>query len=131
MRRRAIDAGMASPQGARMMDFALLAAFAPAALALSLTPGPDMAFCFAQGLSGGPRAALAADAGVCTGVMVHALAAGLGLAALIATAPWAFEAIRWAGVAYLLWLAVQLVTAAPGRAGGCRSAPRGPSATGW
>jgi threonine/homoserine/homoserine lactone efflux protein len=101
-----------------MMDFALLAAFAPAALALSLTPGPDMAFCFGQGLSGGPRAALAADLGVCTGVMVHALAAGLGLAALVATAPWAFEAIRWVGVGYLLWLAFQLVATAPSGGGG-------------
>ena len=96
------------------VTIATLLAFAPAALALSLTPGPDMAFCFGQGLAGGPRAALAADLGVCLGVMVHAMAAGLGLAALIATAPLAFEAIRWVGVAYLLWLAWQLFTAPPG-----------------
>lgn len=96
-----------------MIDAAILLAFAPAALALSLTPGPDMAFCFGQGLSGGPRAALAADLGVSTGVMIHALAAGLGLAALLAAAPWAFEAIRWIGVGYLLWLAYQLVATAP------------------
>jgi threonine/homoserine/homoserine lactone efflux protein len=100
-----------------MIDTALLLAFVPAALALALTPGPDMAFCFGQGLAGGPRAALAAVLGVNTGVMIHALAAGLGLAAVVAAAPWAFEAIRWAGVAYLLWLAWQLVTAPPGAAG--------------
>lgn len=98
------------------VTLATLLTFAPAALALSLTPGPDMAFCFGQGLAGGPRAALAADLGVCLGVMVHALAAGLGLAAVLAAEPMAFEAIRWAGVAYLLWLAWQLLRAAPGTA---------------
>lgn len=88
-----------------MADPALLLAFLPAALALVITPGPDMLFCLGQGLQSGPRAALAADAGVSVGVLVHALAGGLGLAALVAAWPAAFEAIRWLGVAYLLWVA--------------------------
>ncbi len=80
-------------------------AFLPAALALNLTPGADMMFCLGQGLRGGPRAALAADAGIAVGVFVHAALAGVGLGALVAAMPWLFQAIRWAGVAYLLWLA--------------------------
>lgn len=88
-----------------MIEPAVLLAFIPAALALNLTPGPDMMFCLGQGLAAGPRAGLAGAAGVALGGMGHALAAGLGLAALVAAWPAAFEAIRWVGVAFLLWVA--------------------------
>lgn len=88
-----------------MIDAGLLLAFIPAALALNLTPGADMMFCLAQGMRGGPYPALAASAGISAGAMVHVTLAGLGLGALIASAPWAFDAIRWIGVVYLLWLA--------------------------
>lgn len=88
-----------------MIDPLLLLAFLPAALALNLTPGADMMFCLAQGARGGARPALAASAGISAGCMVNVTLAGLGLGAAIAGAPWAFDAIRWGGVAYLLWLA--------------------------
>ncbi len=88
-----------------MVDPVILLAFVAAALALNLTPGADMMFCLAQGLRHGPAPAAAASAGISTGALIHAGAAGLGLSALIAAHPWAFEAIRWVGVAYLLWLA--------------------------
>ncbi|MBD3664441.1 LysE family translocator [Sulfitobacter sp. TSTF-M16] len=90
-----------------MVDLITLAAFIPAALALNLTPGADMMFCLGQGLRSGPRAAIAASAGIGLGGMVHVTLAGLGLGALIATLPWAFDAIRWMGVGYLLYLAWQ------------------------
>lgn len=98
-----------------IVDPVILVAFVPAALALNLTPGSDMMFCLAQGMKGGPRAAIAADAGIAAGVMIHVAVAGLGLGAAVAAAPWLFEAIRWAGVGYLLWLA-----AATLRSGGIR-----------
>ncbi len=66
-----------------------------------------MMFTLAQGLKSGPRAGLAANAGIAAGGMVHTVIAGLGLGALVAAHPVAFDAIRWAGVAYLLYLAVQ------------------------
>ncbi len=88
-----------------MIDLVTLLAFLPAALALNLTPGADMMFCLGQGLRGGPRAALAADAGISTACMIHVTVAGLGLGAAVAALPWLFDAIRWAGVGYLLWLA--------------------------
>jgi threonine/homoserine/homoserine lactone efflux protein len=88
-----------------MIEPAILLAFVPASLALNLTPGPDMLFCLGQGLKGGPRAGLSAASGVALGGMGHALAAGLGLAALVAAWPAAFETIRWVGVAFLLWVA--------------------------
>ncbi|MFZ7093319.1 LysE family translocator [Primorskyibacter sp. 2E233] len=85
----------------------VLATFVPASLALNLTPGADMMFCLAQGLRGGARPGWAASAGIAAGGLLHASLAGLGLSALLATMPGAFEVIRWAGVAYLLWLAVR------------------------
>jgi len=94
----------------------VLMAFIPAALALNLTPGADMMFCLGQGLKGGPRAALAADAGIALGGMVHVTLAGLGLGAAVAAAPWLFEVIRWVGVAYLLWLAGATLRAGSARA---------------
>lgn len=89
-----------------MIDPVTLLAFAPAALALNLTPGADMMFCLGQGLRGGPRAALAADAGIALAVLGHVTLAGLGLGAAVAAMPWLFDVIRWVGVAYLLWLAL-------------------------
>jgi len=102
-----------------MIDPITLLAFLPAALALNLTPGADMTFCLGQGLKGGPRAAIAASAGIAAGCMVHVVIAALGLGALVNTHPAAFGAIRWAGVAYLLWLAFRALTtplAPPGEA---------------
>jgi threonine/homoserine/homoserine lactone efflux protein len=89
-----------------------LAAFVPAALALNLTPGADMAFCLGTGLRSGPRAGMAASAGVALGCMVHVAIAGAGLGAAVAAAPWLFEVIRWAGVGYLLWLALRVLQTA-------------------
>lgn len=93
-----------------MIDPLTLLTFTPAALALNLTPGVDMMFCFGQGLRGGTRAAWAASAGISTASMFNTALAGLGLGALIAAAPHAFDIIRWAGVAYLLWLAFRALT---------------------
>jgi threonine/homoserine/homoserine lactone efflux protein len=90
-----------------VVDPLTLLAFVPAALALNLTPGADMMFCLGQGMRFGPRASVAASAGISLGGMVHVTLAGLGLGALVAAVPWAFDVIRWVGVAYLLWLAVQ------------------------
>ncbi len=100
-----------------MIDPLLLLAYIPAAVALNLTPGADMMFCLGQGLRHGPRAAAAASAGISAGAMVHVALAGLGLGALVAQVPWLFNVIRWVGVAYLLWLAVQALRAGPPHAG--------------
>lgn len=90
-----------------IVDPLVLLAFIPAALALNLTPGADMMFCLGQGLRSGARPAVAASAGISVGAFFHAGLAGLGLSALIAAMPGAFDVIRWAGVAYLLFLAWQ------------------------
>lgn len=89
-------------------DPAVLAAFIAASLALNFTPGADMMFSVASGAVGGPRAAVAASLGINLGVVVHIVLAAAGLAALIAAEPLAYDAIRYAGAAYLLWLAIQM-----------------------
>ena len=96
------------------VDPLVLLAFIPAGLALNLTPGADMMFCLGQGLRSGPGAAMAANVGIAVGGMVHTLAAALGLGALLAAHPAAFDVIRWTGVAYLLWLAVRGLRAGGG-----------------
>ncbi|MBN8294132.1 LysE family translocator [Rhodobacter sp. NTK016B] len=95
-----------------MIEPVVLLTYVPAALALNLTPGADMMFCLGQGLRGGPRAAMAANLGIALGGMVHVVVAGLGLEALVAAHPALFDAIRWLGVAYLLWLAWKSLRAA-------------------
>ena len=87
------------------VDMVTFLTFVPAALALNLTPGADMMFCLGQGMRGGWRSAIAADLGIVLGGFVHVTVAGLGLGALVGQYPWLFDAIRWVGVGYLLWLA--------------------------
>ncbi len=91
----------------------LLPAFLVAALALNLTPGADMTFVAAQSLSGGRPAGVAASLGVGLGAVVHSALAALGLAALVAAEPVAFDLIRYAGAAYLIWIAIQMIRTPP------------------
>ncbi|MGB0927911.1 MAG: LysE family translocator [Pikeienuella sp.] len=87
---------------------ATLLTFVAACLALNFTPGADMMFTIASGVSGGPRAAVAASVGINLGVVVHIILASLGVAALIQAEPLAYDALRYIGAAYLFWLAVQM-----------------------
>ena len=86
-----------------------LALFSLTVFVLNATPGVDMAFTLLSTLHGGIRAGMAAAAGVCAGCVVHTLAAAFGLAALMAASSAAFNAIKWAGAAYLLWLAIGML----------------------
>ncbi|MBE7366960.1 LysE family translocator [Ramlibacter pallidus] len=88
-----------------MLTFAETALFALTALVLVLTPGPNMIYCVSRALSQGRAAGLISLAGVLVGFVAHLVAATLGLSALLAAVPVAFDALRIAGAAYLLWLA--------------------------
>lgn len=96
-----------------LFDTSQLLLFTSAALALNLTPGADMLFCLAQGARSGPRVGIAASLGISTGALLHTLLAALGLAALLAAHPVAFEALRWGGVSYLVWLAWRAFRSGP------------------
>jgi len=95
------------------LDIPTLIAFLTAGILLNLTPGSDVIFTLATTLRQGTAAGLLAGLGITLGSLTHATLAALGLAALLKTNPTLFEAIRWAGVAYLLYLAVQAWRATP------------------
>ncbi len=92
---------------ARMVDMNLYVAFLVAAFALCITPGPDMMFIVAMGGRGGPAAGIMAAFGVACAMLVHTVAAALGLSALFTTLPTLYHVLRWVGAAYLLYLAVK------------------------
>ncbi len=83
--------------------------FATAVLVLNATPGVDFLLTVSRTLQGGARAGVAAALGINAGCVVHALAAAFGLAAVLALAPAAFQAIQWLGVAYLIWLGLGML----------------------
>jgi threonine/homoserine/homoserine lactone efflux protein len=99
------------------MQLQTLALFVATVLPLICTPGPDMLFVTAQSAAGGTAAGLKATAGICAGYGMHSALVALGLAAIVAASPILFEAMRWLGVGYLIYLATQLIRSAlrPGR----------------
>ena len=74
---------------------------------IELTPGPNMAWLALTSATQGKRSGFAAVAGIATGLAILAVASAVGLAALAARSSFAFSLLRYAGVAYLLWLAWQ------------------------
>ena len=90
-----------------------LAAFASASLVLSITPGPGVLYVVTRTLAQGRRAGLASIAGVALGNLGNAVGASIGLAALFALSAFAFTIVKWAGVAYLLWLGLQALRRPP------------------
>ncbi len=85
----------------------VLLAFGAASLVTLVVPGPSVAYVVARSIAHGRRAGLYSVLGLETGALAHVLAASAGLAALLASSPTAFGMVRWAGAAYLVWLAVQ------------------------
>ena len=90
-----------------MVDAGTLSLFLLAVLALFLSPGPNMAFVMSHGVALGPRAGFAAGLGIAAADLVHTLCAATGITALVAAWPPSFDLLRYAGAAYLLWLAWQ------------------------
>jgi threonine/homoserine/homoserine lactone efflux protein len=90
-----------------MPDVTTLALFAAAALALCATPGPDMLLIASRSISQGRASGFATLAGIQVGTYCHALAAALGLSQLFLVVPLAYDVVRYAGAAYLLYLAWQ------------------------
>lgn len=87
------------------MDTTTLAAFALASLLIELTPGPNMAYLAVLSLERGRLAGLAAVGGVALGLAVLGALAALGVGELLAANRALYEILRWAGIAYLLYLA--------------------------
>ena len=76
---------------------------------LNLTPGADTLLVVSRSAAGGWRAGAVATMGTALGCMVHATAAALGVAALLAASQLAFQVLTWVGAAYLAYLGVQML----------------------
>ena len=87
-----------------MPDIAL---FLAASALLAIAPGPDIVYVLARGISQGPRAGIAAALGFATGCIFHTVLAAVGIAALIRSSELAFDLVRYAGAAYLVWIGIQ------------------------
>jgi len=83
--------------------------FCGAALLMVLTPGPNMIYLISRSICQGRKAGVISLLGVIAGFLVHMFAAAIGLTALFLAVPLAYEILKWAGAAYLLYLAWQAV----------------------
>ncbi|RJL09649.1 LysE family translocator [Paracoccus siganidrum] len=86
-----------------------LLAFGLIALGMVLTPGPNMIYLISRSISQGRRAGLISLGGVAMGFVFYMLSAALGITALVLAVPFAYDALKLAGAAYLLYLAWQAV----------------------
>ena len=93
-------------------DWPLLLSFLAAALALNVTPGADMTYVIARGAAQGEKAGVVSALGIASGSLIHSILAALGISALLAASPVAFQAVKYAGAAYLLYLAVRMALSA-------------------
>ena len=108
-----------------------LALFILAGLLLNLTPGPDVLYIVTQALRAGARAGLVAALGIAAGCFVHIFAAAVGVSALMAASATAFAVLKWAGVAYLVYVGLRMLRArapAPQDAPAMDSGAPGPDA---
>jgi threonine/homoserine/homoserine lactone efflux protein len=109
-----------------MPTTAALAVYVPVALIMAFTPGPATLFVLSRASSFGQRAGLWSAAGLLAGTLALVALAALGLTGILAGAPFAFDVVKSAGAAYLIYLGLRTLVA-PGRAG----APAGtPAASG-
>ncbi|WP_371780442.1 LysE family translocator [Streptosporangium subroseum] len=93
-----------------MVSLSTFLIFALASLALVLVPGPNHIYIAARGIAQGRAAGVASALGVETGTMVHIAAAAAGLSYVIARSATLFNVIKWAGVAYLIYLGIRALT---------------------
>lgn len=90
-----------------MPTFGNLLAFSLVALGMVLTPGPNMIYLVSRSITQGRMAGLVSLGGVALGFVFYMLCAAFGLTALIFAVPYAYDALRLTGAAYIGWLAWQ------------------------
>ena len=100
-----------------MPDGSALLLFLGATLALNLTPGPDMLYVVARSVGEGRAAGIASALGIAAGCLVHMLRVAFGLAQLLLAVPAAYDAVRFAGAAYLVYLGIRALRSRPAAEG--------------
>ena len=99
-----------------MLDLTTLLLFVTASLLLIVAPGPDIVFLVSQGALRGPRAGFVTAMGLAAGNLVHTVGAALGVSVIFQTSAIAFNALKYAGAGYLLYLAWKTARATGGPA---------------
>jgi threonine/homoserine/homoserine lactone efflux protein len=84
-----------------------LIAFASLAVAVVLTPGPNMIYMISRAITQGRIAGMIAYSGVAVGFIAYLLCAAFGLTAIVFAVPYAYDVLRLVGAAYLAWLAFE------------------------
>lgn len=92
-----------------MPELSSILLFMTASLALNITPGPDMMFVIARSTGEGRRAGIASAFGISAGSICHMLAMALGLSGLLMAVPSAYEILRYAGAAYLVYIGIKTI----------------------
>ena len=83
--------------------------FCVGALALIASPGADFFYVATRGLAGGRRAGIASALGIGMGLLVHTVLAASGLTLLLLASNWVFNAVKWLGALYLIWMGVKIL----------------------
>lgn len=113
-----------------MPDLPQFALYLAAALLLAITPGPGLFYVAARTLAGGRAEGVASSLGTGLGGMVHVLAGGLGVSAIVLASAELFTALKLAGAAYLVWIGLRTFRSARREAvaalGGDATPPVGP-----
>ncbi|TLG88290.1 LysE family translocator [Pseudomonas edaphica] len=90
-----------------MFEFTALVTYIAVVLGLFLIPGPSVLLVLTRTIQGGRKVGVATGLGVACGDLIHTLCAALGLSAILMTSAAAFNAVKWAGAAYLIYLGVR------------------------
>ena len=97
-----------------MISIETVSVFVPASLALILAPGPDTFYVLSRALGAGRRAGVHSACGISAGVLVHTLAAVVGLSAVLRESALAFRLVKYVGATYLVFLGVQTLRSSQG-----------------
>ncbi|WP_066633660.1 LysE family translocator [Labilibacter marinus] len=89
------------------MELSALLSFLGAAILLTLMPGPDNIFVLTESMTKGQRNGIAISIGLCSGILIHTLAAATGVSIIIQKSAMAFSVVKYLGAAYLFYLAYQ------------------------
>nr|WP_255654331.1 LysE family translocator [Cohnella sp. REN36] len=95
------------------MAFSTLVGFVVVVLGLFLIPGPAVLLTVTRTAQGGRKGGILTGLGIATGDMIHTLFAAVGLSAILMTSSVAFQFVKYAGVAYLLYLGIKAILEKP------------------
>jgi threonine/homoserine/homoserine lactone efflux protein len=94
-----------------MPDWSTLSLFVAAAAVLVFMPGPNTLYVVARSINQGLAAGIVSSLGVQIGTLFHVAAAAFGISALLLASAWAFNAVKYAGAVYLIYLGVKTLLA--------------------